>query len=220
MQFFLRKACWIFLCFISLTLPSPRDCFPQAGSENPIRLGIIGLDTSHVIEFTKRFNDPTDPEYVPGVKVVAAYKGGSPDVDASRNRVDKFTAELRDKWKIEIVDDIPALCRMVDGILLESVDGRRHLEQVKPVLAAHKPVFIDKPMAASYKDVKEIIRLAEEAGVPWFSSSDLRFWEETKRMKKPAGVGRILSYEVYGPSPTEPHHPDLMWYGIHAVEML
>ena len=75
-------------------------------------------------------------------------------------------------------------------------------------------------MAASYKDVKEIIRLAQAAGVPWFSASDLRFWEETKRLKNPAGVGRILSYEVYGPSPTEPHHPDLMWYGIHAVEML
>jgi hypothetical protein len=92
---------------------------------------------------------------------------------------------------------------------------------VKPVLEAKKPVYIDKPLAASYKDAREIARLAKEAGVPWFSSSDLRFWEETQRLKSPAGLtGHIVGYTVYGPSPTEPHHPDLMWYGIHGVEML
>lgn len=203
----------LFLC-LPLTVPAATP------DDHPIRVGIIGLDTSHATEFTRIFNDAKDPEHVPGLRVVAAYKGGSPDVDASRNRVDKFTVEMRDKWKIQIVDDIPTLCQMVDAILLESVDGRRHLEQVKPVFAAHKPVFIDKPAAASYRDVKEIVRLGKQAGVPWFSSSDLRFWPETQRLRNPLGVGRILSYETYGPAPTEPHHPDLMWYGIHAVEML
>ncbi len=192
----------------------------QTDSFQPVRVGIIGLDTSHVIEFTRIFNDLNDPQHVSGVRVVAAFKGGSPDIEASRTRVDKFTAQLRDEWKIKIVNDIPTLCGMVDAVLLESVDGRVHLDQVKPVLAAHKPVFIDKPLAASYRDAREIARLAREAGVPWFSSSSLRFWEETQRLKNPEGVGRILGYNVYGPDPTEPHHPDLMWYGIHAVEML
>ena len=193
----------------------------QTETVQPLRVGIVGLDTSHVVAFTRIFNDPSDPEHVPGVRVVAAFKGGSPDVEASRTRVDGFTAELRDKWKVRIVDDIPTLCNMVDGVLLESVDGRAHLEQVKLVFAAGKRVYIDKPLAASYKDASEIARLATEAGVPWFSSSDLRFWEETQRLKSPAGfAGHILGYSVYGPSPTEPHHPDLAWYGIHAVEML
>jgi len=206
---------------LSIMFVASSYCFPQADSDHPIRVGIIGLDTSHVVVFTRIFNDPMDPEHVPGVRVVAAFKGGSPDVEASRTRVDKFTAELRDKWNIKVVDDIPALCGMVDAILLESVDGRTHLEQVKPVLKAKKPVYIDKPLAASYKDAREIARLAKEAGVPWFSSSDLRFWEETQRLKSPAGLmGHIVGYTVYGPSPTEPHHPDLMWYGIHGVEML
>ena len=110
------------------------------------------------------------------LRVVAAFKGGSPDIESSRTRIEGFTAELRDKWKVEIVTDIPTLCRKVDAVLLESVDGRPHLEQVKPVLAAKKRVFIDKPLAASYQDAKEIARLAREAGVPWFSSSSLRFW--------------------------------------------
>lgn len=202
----------------SFVLPASSTVLGQ--TKQPFRLGIIGLDTSHVVAFTQAFNDPADPGYVPGVRVVAAFKGGSNDIDASRNRLEKFTSELRDKWKIEIVDDIPTLCKKVDGILLESVDGRPHLEQMKPVLAAKKPVFIDKPLAASYKDAKDIARLAKEAGVPWFSSSSLRFWEETQRLKASQEAGPVLGCDVYGPSPTEPHHPDLMWYGIHAVEAL
>jgi predicted dehydrogenase len=192
----------------------------QSSQDRSIRLGIIGLDTSHVVAFTKAFNDPGNPEHVSGARVVAAFKGGSPDVDASRTRIDRFTNELRDKWKIEMVDDIPTLCQKVDGVLLESVDGRAHLEQVKSVLAANKPVFIDKPLAASYKDAVEIARLAKQAGVPWFSSSSMRFWEETQRLKSSQQLDSIVGCDVYGPSEIEPHHPDLMWYGIHAVEML
>jgi predicted dehydrogenase len=192
----------------------------HAYAVEPIRVGIIGLDTSHCIEFTRIFNDASDPEHVPGVRVVAAFKGGSPDIDASRNRIDGFTAELRDKWKIKIVDSIPTLCTMVDAVLLESLDGRAHLEQVRPVLAAGKPVFIDKPLADSYRDAREIARLAKQAGVPWFSSSSLRFWEETQRLKSSPETGGIVGCEVYGPCPIQPQQPDLMWYGIHAVEAL
>ena len=206
---------------LSMVSFSASNSFAQMEPAQPLRVGIIGLDTSHVVVFTRIFNDPTHPEHIPGIRVVAAFKGGSADVEDSRTRVDAFTAELRDKWNIKIVDDIPTLCGMVDAILLESVDGRTHLEQVKPVLAAKKPVFIDKPLAASYKDATEIARLAKQTGVPWFSSSSLRFWEETQRLKSPGDVvGHIIGYSVYGPSPIEPHHPDLMWYGIHSVEML
>jgi len=130
----------------------------SAQSPQPIRVGLIGLDTSHVIAFTKVLNDPSSPDHVPGMRVVAAFKGGSPDVESSRTRIEGFTAELRDKWKVEIVADIPTLCRKVDAVLLESVDGRPHLEQVKPVLAAKKPVFIDKPLASTLEDARESLR--------------------------------------------------------------
>jgi len=182
-----------------------------------IRLGIIGTDTSHVIAFTKILNDPTSPDYVPGARIVAAYKGGSPDVESSYTRVDKFANELRTKWNIEFFSDITAMCRKVDGILLESVDGRAHLGQARQVIAAGKPLFIDKPLASTLEDAREIARLAKQAGVPWFSASDLRFSDISTSVKFPDIQGAL----VWGPGPIEPHHQlELSWYAIHAVELL
>ena len=180
-------------------------------------MGIIGTDTSHVIAFTQMLNDSSSPDYVPGARVVAAYKGGSPDIESSSTRVDKYAEELRTKWKVEFVSDIATLCRKVDGVLLESGDGRVHLAQVKPVIAAGKPVFIDKPLASTLEDAREIARLAKAAGVPWFSASSLRFADIATSMKFPD----ITSAITWGPGPLEPHHQlDLSWYAIHAVELL
>src|SRR4051812_4790125 len=136
-----------------------------------LRVGIIGTDISHVIHFTRILNNAGDPDHIPGAKVVAAYKGGSPDIVSSRTRVDNYAEELSTKYGVEIVPSIPALCTKVDAILLESGDGRIHLEQAKPVIQAHKPLFIDKPLASTLADAREIARLAKAAGVPWFSSS-------------------------------------------------
>jgi hypothetical protein len=182
-----------------------------------LRLGIVGTDTSHVSVFTKILNDEMSPDHVPGARIVAAYKGGSKDVESSYTRVDKYAEELRTKWKIEIVRDIPTLCKKVDAVLIESVDGRTHLEQAKAVIAAGKPMFIDKPMASTLEDAREIARLAKEAGVPWFSSSSLRWSEMGLTMKFPDAMGAI----TWGPGPLEEHHKlDLSWYAIHPIELL
>lgn len=191
--------------------------FAACSGAADLRLGIIGTDTSHVTAFTRILNDDTSPDHVPGARIVAAYKGGSKDLKASYSRVDKFAEELRTKWKVEFFGSIAAMCEKVDAVLLESVDGRVHLDQVKPVIAAGKPVFIDKPLADTLEDAREIARLAKEAGVPWFSSSSLRYGEIATTMKYPDAV----MVETWGPGPTEPtHHLELTWYGIHGVEML
>lgn len=201
---------WIFALFAAAL----------AQDKPPIRLGIIGTDTSHVPAFTQMLNDPSRPDHVPGARIVAAFKGGSPDVESSRTRVDKFAAEIKDKWGVELVNSIEELCQKVDAVLIESVDGRPHLEQIKPVLKAKKPVFLDKPFAGSLRDAKEIVRLAKAAGVPFFSSSSLRFVPDIQELKKNPALGDLIGAIAYSPSPTEPHHPDLFWYGIHGVETL
>jgi len=186
-------------------------------SAQDLRIGIIGTDISHVIHFSRILNNASDPEHVPGARIVAAYKGGSPDIVSSRTRVDKYAQELHQTWGIEIVPDIPTLCSKVDAVVLESGDGRVHLAQVKPVIAARKPVFIDKPLAATLEDAREIARLAKDAGVPWFSSSGLRFGEIATKMKAPDAIG----VQVWGPGPMEEHHYlELAWYAIHPIEIL
>lgn len=185
-----------------------------------IRVGIIGTDTSHAVVFTRLLNDPNDPNHVPGARVVAAFKGGSPDIESSRSRVEGYAKEIAEKWGVEIVDSIEALCARVDAVLLESVDGRPHLSQVRPVFAAKKRVFIDKPLTASYADAREIVRLSRESGVPFFSASTLRFVDDVQAIRNSEKHGGIAGAFTFGPESLEPHHPDLFWYGIHAVEML
>jgi len=178
-----------------------------------LRLGIIGTDTSHAGAFATLLNGGK----IPGAKIVAAYKGGSADVGSSRTRVDKFTDDLRAKWGVEIVDTIPALAAKVDGILLLSVDGRKHLPQFKETLSAHKPVFIDKPLASTLADAREIERLAKQANVPWFSASSLRWSEIVSSVEGPGVMGAV----TWGPGPFEEHHQlDLSWYAIHPIEIL
>jgi hypothetical protein len=196
---------------------TPQEQTPARSQGHLLQLGIIGTDTSHVTAFTQILNDETSPDHVPGGRVVAAYKGGSPDVTSSATRVDRFAEELRSKWKVQFYSNIPELCRHVDAVLLESVDGRVHLAQARPVIAAHKPIFIDKPLAATLEDAREIARLAGEARVPWFSASSLRFGEIATTMKFPDTTG----VDVWGPGPLESHHPlELAWYAIHPIELL
>ncbi|HNR34350.1 MAG TPA: Gfo/Idh/MocA family oxidoreductase [Candidatus Hydrogenedentes bacterium] len=206
----MRKALVTIFCMTTVSF---------AASAGDLRVGMIGLDTSHVPAFAKLLNNADDPQHVPGAKVVAAFKGGSPDLEASASRVDGFTKELQEKWNVVIYDSIEEMCKHVDAVMLESVDGRPHLEQAKPVIKAGKPLFIDKPMAGSLRDVIEIFRLAREANVPVFSASSYRFYESlTETLKK--DIGGIRSCISIGPCHLEATHPDLFWYGVHPTEAL
>ena len=172
-----------------------------------------------MVAFTENLNNDAAPGHITGGKIVAAVKGGSPDVTQSWSRVEGFSKTLREKYDVKFYETIEEMCSNVDAVLLESVDGRPHLAQVKPVLKARKPVFIDKPMAGSLHDVIEIFRIAKKANVPVFSSSSLRFASNTVAVHS-GSLGKITYAETYGPCELEPHHPDLFWYGIHGVEAL
>jgi predicted dehydrogenase len=187
-------------------------------AEEPIRVGIIGLDTSHAPAFMKLFNNTESADHVPGCRVVAAYPQGSRDIESSTSRVPEYTKIMQDAG-VEIVDSIDDLIAKVDAVLLESNDGRVHLEQAAPVFAAGKRVFIDKPLAASLADAVAIYQLAEEHGTPVFSASSLRFGEATQEVRRGL-VGNVLGASTYSPCSLEATHMDLAWYGIHGCEAL
>ena len=190
-----------------------------AEPEKVLRAGIVGTTTSHVAAFTDAINNPEATGDLADVKVVAGFTGGIEDNPSSWDRREKYSEHLRQQG-CTIYDTIEEMMEHVDVVLLESVDGRPHLAQAKPVIAAGKPLFIDKPMAGSLADVIEIFRLAKEAGVPCFSSSSLRYSSEFQAMRNDSPVGDIVGCDAYSPCSLEEHHPDLFWYGVHGMEIL
>lgn len=184
-----------------------------------LRIGVIGLDTFHVIQYLQAFNDPQAPGHVPGGRIVAGFVGGSPDVEMSRDRLKVVPAQATEKHGVKLCDSIEELAAQVDALMITSIDGRPHLEQFRRTLGSRKPVFIDKPFAGSLRDAREIVRLARETGTPCFSSSSLRYASNSPALQ-PEKLGEVRSAYSWGPADIEPHHPDLFWYGIHAVEAL
>ncbi|MDP3913544.1 MAG: Gfo/Idh/MocA family oxidoreductase [Bacteroidota bacterium] len=182
------------------------------------RIGIIGLDTSHSIAFTKSLNNPEAGAEFAGFKVVAAYPKGSNDIESSVSRIPGYISEIQ-KYGVEIVDSIALLLTKVDVVLLETNDGRLHLEQALPVLKAGKRMFIDKPMAASLTDAMAIFEASKKYKVPVFSSSSLRYINGMDEVIS-GKIGKVLGAETYSPAKLEKTHPDLFWYGIHGVETL
>jgi hypothetical protein len=179
------------------------------------KVGIIGLDTSHSIAFTKVLNTNKDNKDYRGYHVVAAYPYGSRDIKSSMDRIPGYTDEIK-SMGVEIVNSIPALMDKVDVVLLETNDGKLHLEQAMEVFKAGKRMFIDKPMTASLKDAIAIFEASDKFKIPVFSSSSLRYMTGMDKIDKNSVVGA----NAFSPAELEPSHPDLFWYGIHGVETL
>jgi len=193
-----------------------------AQTPKTLRAGIIGLDTSHVVHFTEALNqgpkNPADRAKLAGVRIVAAYAQGSRDIESSVKRVPEYTAAVK-ALGVEIVDSIEELVQRVDVVFLESNDGRVHLSQLKPVFAARKPVFVDKPLAGTLADVIRILDAAKKANVPFFCSSSLRFDPATQAVGQ-GSIGKVKRAETFSFSMVEPTHSELFWYGVHGCEVL
>ncbi len=186
-----------------------------------IRVGIIGFDTSHVVEFTKRINhfDVSEDFWVEGARVVAGYPG-EPTPAASQEVLDERTKTLR-RYGVKIVDRPESLIGIVDAVMVEYNEGAKHLEASRPFMEAGLPVFIDKPLACSLKEAKKIFELAESNGVPVFSASSLRYALEVQKLKdSKSEVGSILGASTYSPGTIVKFNPGLFFYVIHAIELL
>lgn len=204
----------------SIALLDDKEGRCQEQQTKTLRLGIVGLDTSHVTVFTKIFNREADKApQLKDIRIAAAFPAGNPNFPLSKDRIDGFTKEVRDLG-VEIVGSLAELLPLVDGVLLESVDGTQHLQQARPVFEAGKPLFIDKPLAASLKDVLEIAELGKKRQVPWFTASSSRFTPGYPELRQNEHVGEILGCDTYSQSRAAPGHPDLFWYGMHGVDLL
>lgn len=201
----------ITLLFVSLCL-----CL-NAMAQSPIRIGIIGLDTSHSTAFTELINGGKEA-WAEGFKVVAAYPYGSQTIESSYKRIPEYTETVK-KHGVKIVDSIADLLKEVDCVLLETNDGRLHLEQAVEVFKAGKICFIDKPIGATLGEAIAIYAMAEKYNIPIFSSSALRYSPINQQLRN-GELGKVIGADCYSPHSVEPTHPDFGFYGIHGVETL
>ncbi len=191
---------------------------PLAAAE-PIRVGIIGLDNYQAVAFTELFHNPKVDGDLKGIKVVAAFPAGSPDIPESVRELPRWIDAIQ-KLGVDVSKTPEDVLKRCDAVLVMSVDGRAHLEQLKPILKAGKPVYVGRPLAASLADAAEIFRIAAEYKTPIFTCSQHRFSPGFIGMRKHDDVGEVLGVDVYGGASREEHHPDLFWHAIHGVETL
>ncbi len=181
-------------------------------------IGMVGLDTSHASVFTRLLNDPGGEHHVRGGKVIKAFPGGSPDFELSVSRIGRITEEVRSHG-VEIVDTLEEAVDGTDAVLLESVDGSTHLEQLRRLIVYGKPIFIGKPFSLSSSDAEEMAALASAYSTSIMSSSALRFSEGLRRVLSRQDKGAIIGADCFGPMDMIAGQ-GYFWYGIHAVEML
>lgn len=208
----MRKAV-LFLIFTGISILS------LAGQERTKkRIGIIGLDTKHSIDFATMFNSAVVKPEFRDYQVTVAYPWGSKTIEIGYSRVPGFTEEAK-KLGIMIVGSIDELLTQVDYVLLETQDGNLHIDQALAVFKAGKPVFIDKPLAANLTDVCLIYELGKKFNVPVYTTSSFRYTEPVLEISG-GKKGKVLGADCFGPCEEEPSHASLFWYGIHGVEML
>ena len=198
----------LLLCVISVS----------SKAQEVLKVGMIGLDTSHSPAFIKLLNSENPLPEHQGFKIVAAYPYGSKTIESSAKRIPAYTEEAK-QYGVKIVNSIQELLSEVDYVMLETNDGNLHLEQALEVMKSGKILLIDKPVAATLSDAIAIFMLAKEYKVPVFSASSLRFTPRTQELAR-GEHGKVLGADCFSPATNEPSHPDFSWYGIHGVEIL
>ena len=187
--------------------------------QQEIKVGIIGLSV-HSAAYTEIMNSgASSPEFT-GCRVLAIFHPkGNPDVEFSEKQLQSFTDTIKGQG-VEFVGSIKELVKKVDAVMVLTNDGRPHLKEIMPVLRAGKPVYVDKPLAATLSDVLAIFKVSGKYKVPLFSCSPLRYVKEAQDLREGKLIGKVLGASTYGPAPIQKSHADLFWDGIHAVESL
>lgn len=185
-----------------------------------LRIGLIGLDTIHAVSFTKSFNDPSSAGYREDGVVVAGWSGGSADMPLSRDRVEGYTTQLRDQYGIKILPTPEEVAEACDLLFITSIDARIHLELLRRTIKYRRPTFIDKAVAQSSTDARQMFDMAREAGIPLMACSPLRYAEELDIALANGELGKVTGCDVFGPGTIVEIPPGLFWYGIHVAEVV
>lgn len=186
---------------------------------SPIRIGLIGLDTGHVVTTSAMLNDPAHEWHIPGAKVVIACADASLDF-FNHSRVATYETAIRDSYGVPIVQSIREVAEASDVNFLSAIDARSRLRQFNEILEFRKPVIVEKPLTLHYSDAVTMFEAAAAVGIPLFCCSTLRYAQNFTEAMRNCDSQTILGADVSGPMPMEPQLPGLFWYGVHMTELL
>jgi predicted dehydrogenase len=185
----------------------------------PLKIGLVGLDSSHCVEYATLLHDASHAHHVPGGRIVAAMAGGSPDWDLSTSRLAGFRDRMKNEFGVALVASLQEVAAESDAIMILSIDGRAHPAQFEAIAPHGKPVYIDKPMSVSVAEAVRIRNVARETGTRVFSSS---VWRHARGLREALAAlgGPCRHAHLQGQWPLEPGLHGWFYYGIHQVELL
>jgi len=184
-----------------------------------LRLGIVDFDSSHSIEFTRRFNHVgvDSDQFVDGARVEVGWPGTS---KMAPERIAGFTEQIAE-CGVELVKAAEDLLGRIDAVLILSLCGDAHLQRVRPFLEAGIPAFVDKPFACSLADARDMVHLAQKNGTVLFHASALRYADEIEQFQHHrAEYGSLYGVVSYGPAKRSELNPGLFHYGVHPTSIL
>lgn len=183
----------------------------------PIKVAIIGLDTSHSVELPKLMLDSAvAPELrMTGMVSTRALRFDTPF--QLKEGLDKRQAYL-ESIGMMVTTDFDTAVADCDAILLEINDPAFHLEYFRKCAGLGKPIFLDKPFADTLDNAREIMKIAAESKTVYFTASCLRFCPAIQEAHK--SVAHPKEGFIWGPLGKAMAGSSIVWYGVHATEML
>ncbi|MEM6314307.1 MAG: Gfo/Idh/MocA family oxidoreductase, partial [Planctomycetota bacterium] len=185
----------------------------NAEASKTIRLGCVGVDSSHLPEFTKRIHALRDAGET-GCTVTHSFDAGPhflPESDVA-----EWTAATRGMG-VEEAGSMDELLDAVDGVLVLSVNGHEHLGHALPALERGLPTYVDKPLTCDLAQAKQLRAAAKQSGARCYSASSLRFVSELETL---GDLGDIVAVDVVGPGELNDAMEGLFFYGVHSIELV
>lgn len=191
---------------------------PASHTETPkqtIQLGVIGADSSHLAEFTKRINRMNIEGRTP-CRVARMWTDGKHDMPESE--VEAWRRDAADQG-VTTDQHLDAMLGAVDGVMVLTVNGNRHLAHASSALRRGLPTYIDKPLTCDLSEALAIRAMCQEHGTRCYSASSLRFADEVQHLDR-AAIGELAVIDAFGPGELNPAMPRFFHYGVHTIEMI
>jgi predicted dehydrogenase len=182
----------------------------------PVRFGLIGVDSTHSVQFTQMFGDGRTGA-VAGGTIVAAWQGPTvADLPPSRDRNDVLASEV-EALGVPLLGSPEAVAEECDALLVVASDARTHPVYLHRLSGFGKPIYIDTRFAPTSREAVAMLERAADDGCLVLAGSPKRFTPEFRSALRAAGAAERI--ELDGALPEQPYHPFLAWYGVHLVEL-